>query len=55
MGSACGTKATLRTYADATRRAAMVGEWSLATTDCMTWLNGVGLSAGALTSTPSAR
>lgn len=27
----------------------MVGEWSVAVTDCMTWLNGVGLPSGSLT------
>ena len=25
-----------------------VGEWSLAITDCMTWVNGVGLASGAV-------
>jgi hypothetical protein len=51
--AACDSREALRSFERHTSLRAMVGEWSLATTDCHAWLNGIGLGSGSLTRTPS--
>ena len=45
--AACGASSTIRAMETAVAPV-MVGEWSLALSDCATWLNGLGLGSGAV-------
>ena len=47
--AACASRESLLALEKGTGLRAMVGEWSLALTDCATWIDGVGLGIGSLT------